>query len=339
MRLRAVARRSLCRFTPRFVDMQGISGARWRAGVVGLGVACGVLNLQPRHAHAQGSHEFREAHLGMEMRFVIVHESEPAAATLARRAFDEVERLEAILSDWRAGSELRRLEHVAPGTWVQVSAELRDVLALALSVARASDGAFDPTVGTLTALWREARTSGAPIDEARRAAALARVGHHLVELDSVRRRVRFARPNMRLDLGAVAKGWILDRALGALAQGGAKAALVEAGGDLAVRGMPPGASGWRVSVPRARGDTVLHLTSGAVSSSGPSAQRLGGSDGQGESHVLDPRSGRGDGRDETVTVTGPSGAIADALSTAIALTAPEGREALARRFGVTIVAP
>lgn len=305
----------------------------------GLGVACCVLNLAPRAAHAQGSHEFREAHLGMEMRFVIVHESEPRAAELARTAFDEVARLESILSDWRVNSEVRRLGQAAPGTWVRVSAELRDVLALALAVARASDGAFDPTVGPLTELWREARATGAPIDEARREAALARVGHRFIELDSARSRVRFARATMRLDLGAVAKGWILDRALASLVEGGAQAALAEAGGDLVVCGGPPGESAWRVSVPRARGDTVLLLRSGAVSSSGPSAQRLPASDERGESHVLDPRTGRGKDDDGIVTVVGPSGAIADALSTALSLSPVARRPRLARRFDVAIITP
>jgi thiamine biosynthesis lipoprotein len=141
---------------------------------------------------------------------------------------------------------------------------------------------------------------------------------------------------MRLDLGAVAKGWILDRALASLLDGGAQGALAEAGGDLVVRGAPPGARAWRIGVPRAHGDTVLLLRAGAVSSSGPEMQRLGASDG-GESHVLDARTGRGLAGDETVTVVGANGAIVDALSTALSLTVAAKRRALADRFGVSVI--
>jgi thiamine biosynthesis lipoprotein len=303
--------------------------------LIGLGGA--LLNLQPRPAHAQGSlHEFREAHLGMEMRIALVHASADTAAALARRAFDEVERLEALLSDWRPRSEVRRLELAPPGAWVPVSAALTEVLALSLAVARASHGAFDPTVGPLTALWREARRTGRAIDEEERQEARSRVGHGHVELDSAGGRVRFAVANVRLDLGAVAKGWILDRALAVLVRSGGRVdgALVEAGGDVAVHGAPPGARGWRIEVPRDGGDTVLVLNAGAVSTSGPDSQRA-----EGESHVLDARTGRGGQREGRVTVTGASAAVTDALATALSLVAPSERARLAARFGVTVVAP
>lgn len=305
-----------------------------------MGFCLGVLNLHPGAAAAQGAlHEFREVHLGMEMRLVLAHEREADAAVLARRAFDLVEVYEATLSDWRERSEVRRLEHVAPGTWVSVSPALSQVLAIALEVARATDGAFDPTIGPLTELWREARRTNAPIDEARRRAALARVGHRNVEFDTLAGRVRFAVARVRLDLGAVAKGWILDRALESLVAGGAQAALVEAGGDLVVHGSPAGLEGWRVSVPRSGADTVLHLMSGAVSSSGSSVQRLTDSKGRVESHVMDPRTGRGEPGAEPITVVGTRGAVTDALATALSLTPPSRRAALTRRFGVRIVAP
>jgi thiamine biosynthesis lipoprotein len=327
----AVAER---RLVHRFVDMR--SGTRW---LIGVGL-CLAVKLHPAAVDAQGApHEFREVHLGMEMRIVVVHADQGAAAAMARRAFDGVEAHEAVLSDWRPESEVRRLEHAAAGEWVAISASLGDVLAVALLVAGESGGAFDPTVGPLTALWREARTTGTPVDETLRARAMTRVGHWHVELDTLADRVRFAVAGMRLDLGGVAKGWILDRALEVLIADGASAALVEAGGDVVVRGAPPGAAGWRIRVPRPQGDTVLILDAGAVSSSGSLAQRIAGVNGATESHVVNPESGRGVPGDETVTVVGPSGAIADALATALSLTAPARRERLAARFGVTLIAP
>lgn len=304
---------------------------------MGVVVLLGV-KLHPTSAAAQGAeHEFREAYLGMEVRIVVAHGSADSAAMSARRAFDGVAAHEALLSDWRARSEVRELATVPQGEWRSISSPLRDVLALALRVARASDGAFDPTIGPLSALWREARRTGTPIDEQARKAALARVGYWLVELDSAGSRVRFAVPGVQLDLGAVAKGWILDRALDSLRANGVQAALVEAGGDVVVHGAPPGREGWQVLVPRARGDTLLVLSSGAVSSSGARAQRAPTADGE-EGHLIDPRAGLGAVIDEVLSVVGPAGAVTDALATALALTPGAQRAALAARFGVAIVA-
>lgn len=302
-----------------------------------LGIA---LNLQPIAVRAQGAlHEFREAHMGLEVRVAIVHEHADSAAALARRAFDVIEREEALLSDWRERGEVRSLERAAPGEWTPISRSLAEVLALALRVARATDGAFDPTVGPLTALWREARRTGQGIDDSARTAARGRVGYRLVELDSSSARVRFAVAGMRLDLGAVAKGWILDRALDVLAEAGVRDALVEAGGDLVVRGAPPGATGWRVGVPRARGDTVIELNAGAVSTSGPGTQHLRSASGRGESHVLDARSGWGGQQAGGVTVIGRRGALTDALATALSLVPIANRARVAAEFDVRVLAP
>lgn len=307
-----------------------------------MGLAC-VVNLSPHAAPAQGRppsvHEFREVHLGMPVRIAIVDTSPDRAAMRARAAYDEIERFEAILSDWRPASELRALDRVRAGEWVPISAPLRDVLALALRVARASGGAFDPTVGPLARLWREARRTGRPIDDAARSAALRRVGYHHVTLDSAGSRLRFAIEGMHLDLGGVAKGWILDRAMAVLRARGTGAALVEAGGDLVVHGAPPLERGWRIQVPRARGDTVLVLAEGAVSTSGGSVQHVVDRHGGSESHLFDPRTGRGTREGYDVTVIGPNAALTDALGTALSLTRSERRRALASGFGVTLIAP
>lgn len=274
----------------------------------------------------------------MEVRVVTVGER-AVAAEAAAAAFARIAALEEVLSDWRPTSELRRLERAGVGAWQPVSAPLRDVLAIALDVARATDGAFDPTVGPLTALWRDARRTGRPVPPVAREAALRRVGHRFVELDSAGQRVRFLRDSMRLDLGAVAKGWILDRALETLRAAGVEAALVEAGGDLSAFGAPPGAPGWRVSVPRAEGDTVLVLRAGAVSTSGPDAQSIVGADGARESHVLMPTTGRGATDGRRVTVLGTNAATTDALATALSLVPPDAMRALAARYDVRIIAP
>lgn len=286
---------------------------------------------------AQGAvHEFTEVHLGMPVRVVLVAPDAVAARTVAERTYARVAELELVFSDWRAGSELRRLELAPTGAWHPVSAPLVEVLALALRVAQATDGAFDPTVGPLTRLWREAARTGVPASDAAVAAARARVGFRQVELDSARGAVRLLRPGVQFDLGAVAKGWILDDVMRGVRAEGISAALVEAGGDLVVHGAPPGAAGWRIGIRDRHGEATIIRTAGAVSTSGPSAQWIRGPDGGRESHVVDVATGRGVRHDDAVTVLGPRAALTDALATALTLVPVGEREALARWFGVRV---
>lgn len=292
-----------------------------------------LLNLHPSAAAGQAQpRERREVHLGMEVRLVVHAPAERADAAI-QAAFDRIAALEAVLSDWRPSSELSRLGRAPAGHWVPVSAPLFEVLSRALAVAAATDGAFDPTVGPLTALWREARRTGRPVPPEQVTEARRHVGWRLVALDTTAGTVRLARDGMRLDLGAIAKGWILDRALEELERAGTPAALLEAGGDIVVGASPPGTAGWRVAV----GDTVLVVQHAAVATSGPSSQSITDADGTVRSHVIDPADGRGSRSPLEVTVIGPDGATADALATALTLVPRERWPALEERFGVRVV--
>lgn len=306
---------------------------RGRVGVAVVLIA--TLKLHGAPAVAQGgSHEYRQLHLGMEVRLVL-HADQPTADAAARAAYTRIAELEQILSDWRPASEVRQLtEH--PGTWVPVSAELFEVTSRAVTMSRLSGGAFDPTIGPIVTLWREARRTGiAPADSAvRRARQLT--GWRLIALDSTRHRIRIGRAGMRIDLGGIAKGWILGQARTTLRAHGVTAMLLEAGGDLLLGDAPPGRPGWEVSVPTPHGDSTLVLHNVAVSTSGPSAQHvvIGGVS---YSHVIDPRTGRPLTSSFETTVLHRDPATADALSTTITVLGPGPGTALARRLGATVL--
>lgn len=285
---------------------------------------------------AQERREFRELHMGVAVRVVVYAADAERARAAARAAFDRIAALEDIMSDYRPESEVRRLER-RPGSWVRVSEELFHVLARATEIAEATDGAFDVTVGPLVGLWREARRSArlpaiAALDSAR-----ALVGWRRVGLDSAGRRVRLATPGMRLDLGGIAKGYIVQQAVATLRARGCARALVEAGGDIAVGEAPPGARGWRVEVPT--GDSVVRrrasaLTNAVIATSGASAQFVE-VNGRRYSHVVDPRTGVGLTNGLHATVIAADGAVADALATALTVlgVGAEGR-AVGRFRGV-----
>ena len=284
---------------------------------------------------AQTSREFTEVHMGVPVRILLYASTETEARDAARAAFGRIAELDRSMSDYRSDSELRRLDAHA-GQWVDVSAPLYDVLALAHRIAEASDGAFDPTVGPLVQLWREARKtkqlpSRAAIDSAR-----TLVNWRFLSLHQSGR-VKLAKPGMRLDLGGIAKGYIVSAAMGVLADRGVTRALIEAGGDIVVGDAPPGKAGWKIDVPGA--DSIVAakaaaLVRAAISTSGPSEQfvEIGGLR---YSHVVDPRSGNALTSPDHATVIAGDGATADALSTALTVLAPERRAALLARFSVT----
>jgi FAD:protein FMN transferase len=288
------------------------------------------------HALTQGGagrHEFAQVHMGVRVRLVLHAASEAQARVAAAAAFERVAALDRMMSDYRDDSELRALGR-RDGGWTAVSPDLFDVLARAVEMAEATGGAFDPTAGPLVLLWREARRAGrlpspAALDEAR-----GRVGWRHVELDATRGAVRFTRPGMQLDLGGVAKGYILQSAVETLASQGVPRALVEAGGDIVVGDAPPGRDGWRIDVPGADAAFAARagrLANAAIATSGPAGQHIE-IDGVRYSHTIDPRTGMALTSDVTAHVIAADGATADALATALTVLGAGAVVTLLERF-------
>ncbi len=269
--------------------------------------------------------------MGVAARIVLYADSRERADDAFQGAFARIETLDAALSDWRPQSELSRLNDAAGGPPRAVSADLLGALERSIAIANASRGAFDPTVGPLVALWREARQRGRLPEKSAIDAALPLVHWQKIELDRPHRTARLAEPGMRVDLGAIGKGIACDEALAILRAKGCASALVELGGDLAVGEPPPGEKAWKV----AAGSHLVDVARQAVSSSGDSAQRLE----IGEvrySHVVDPRTGIGVVGGLTTTVIADDGATADGLSTAAGVLGPDEGRALVAASGAAL---
>ncbi len=160
-------------------------------------------------------------------------------------------------------------------------------------------------------------------DPVRRQEALVLVGSEKMQLDAAARTVRLERPGMRIDLGAIAKGYAGDEALGVLRGRGVPSALVAVGGDVVAGEAPPGDAGWVVRA----GPERLLLRNAAVSTSGDSEQWIE-RDGLRYSHILDPRTGIGLTGGRRATVVAPDGITADSLATAACVLGPAGGVAL-----------
>ena len=267
--------------------------------------------------------------MGLPVRIRLYSSSEEAAGTAVAAAFARIAALDQMMSDYRPDSELRRLG----SSWSPVSRELFAVLERAIEIADATGGAFDPTVGPLVALWREARHSRRLPDATALDAAKRFVGWRLVELDRARPAVRLAREGVRLDLGGIAKGYIIQQALQAMIPFGVTRALVEAGGDIVVGDAPPGRDGWSIDVTGSEAEFVARaarLTNAALATSGPTAQFVE-IDGVRYSHVVDPRTGLGLTNQVTARVIAANGATADALATALTV-APHTLPRIRRQF-------
>jgi FAD:protein FMN transferase len=271
--------------------------------------------------------EYAEPHMGTTFRIVLYARDKATADRAARRAFDRIEELNLIMSDYLATSELSRLSRSSGGLPVKVSADLFRVLAVSQDIARRSDGAFDITVGPLVQLWRRARRRHELPESQSLANALRRVGYQNLVLDSRFRTAHLIKPGMELDLGAVGKGFADDEALKVLARFGILRALVAGGGDIAVGDPPPGKSGWMVAIepldpsPNATARMAL-LRRAAISTSGDSEQHVEIA-GVRYSHVVDPRSGLALTGHRSVTVVARRGILSDGLATAASVLGPD----------------
>lgn len=267
--------------------------------------------------------------MGTDFRIVLYASDSSVAANAAESAFARIAELDRKLSIYRDESELNRLSATSgSGRRVPVSESLFELLRKAESVSQESGGAFDITVGPFVDLWQQSRRTGRLADEAELVSAAAAVGWRLVELSPDGQIVRLLAEGMKLDSGGIGKGYAADEALKLLGRYGIGSALVDAGGDIAVSGPPPGREGWEILIPPLDGvpgqDSSLKLTlSGeAVATSGDLYQFVE-IDGRRFAHIVDPATGLGVPHRQDVTVIAADALTADAWATALFVLGPE----------------
>ncbi len=274
--------------------------------------------------------EFLQIRMGIPVSIQLYAAGEEVANTAAKAAYERIRAIDRMMSDYDPDSELMQLcRNARPGVPHPVSAELAYVLARARDLSERTGGRFDVTIGPVVHLWRKARRREEMPDASALEEALARVGFRSVIVDEEGRTVTFTQPDMRLDLGAIAKGYAADEALRILREHGLPRALVDAGGDVVVGDAPPGRSGWRIEMEgirdpeKERSDPrVLLLTNSAVATSGD-AYRFVEIDGVRYSHIVDPETGLGLTTRSSVTVIAPDCMTADSLATAVSVLGPD----------------
>lgn len=250
-------------------------------------------------------------------------------------ALDEVARQEALFSEYRESSEISAINRAAGRSAVEVDPEVFGLINRSRALSAATGGAFDITFAACGGLWsiRERRVP----DAGSLAACLPEVGYEAIRLDSPRASVFLPRSGMRIGVGAVAKGYGVDRAADVLAARGVTRFVVDGGGDLRVEGRDIDGP-WTVRIAHPR-DTdrvlrTLSLDRGAIVTSGDYL-RFFERDGIRYHHILDPSTGQPARRSVAVTVVAPTAMEADALATGLFVMGPDrGLAALSRLPGV-----
>jgi FAD:protein FMN transferase len=211
-------------------------------------------------------------------------------------AFEEVLRLDELLSNYQPGSEWSQVNRQAAIRPVKVSPELFRLLSQCMEYSRESEGAFDITVGPLMKVWGFYKGSGRLPHRGDIQAALRKVGYRHIRLDAAAQTVRFDRAGVEIDPGGIGKGYAVDRMVEVLKKKGYHNALV-AGSSSSIYGMgapPSEARGWKVEIknPWNPRKTVAEtfLKDESMSTSG-SYEKFFRAEGRVYAHIMDPRTG------------------------------------------------
>ncbi|MCA9086407.1 MAG: FAD:protein FMN transferase [Planctomycetaceae bacterium] len=253
---------------------------------------------------------------------VVMNPGSHSDVPVASDALEIVHNIETWLSIYRVDSELSQINRVAGEGPVPVRRELFELLRTSVRLHSLTDGAFDIAMGRQIQLWRSCRAENRLPTDSEVEAALAASGSQHLRLDADNQTVEFARAGLRLDPGAIGKGYALDEAvhwLTSSSKGPASCLLHGGHSSVVARGQHNGVDGWPVGIgnplfTQKRLGTVL-LKNQALSTSGSNIQffRVGE---KRYGHILDPRTARPVEGMLSVTVLADSAAVADAVSTA-----------------------
>jgi thiamine biosynthesis lipoprotein len=258
---------------------------------------------------------------------------EKLAAEAARRAIDEVLRIEAKYSRYREDSVVSRINAAAGAEPISIDAETASLLAFAAACFEQSGGLFDATSGVLRRAWRF-DSLHVPTEQELEP-LLAKIGWQQVELTSASVRLPIA--GMELDFGGFGKEYAVDRAALMLREAGVEHGLVNLAGDLAAVGPRSDGTPWQLGIRHPRRDdaviATLPVSSGAIATSGD-YERFMEVDGERHCHILDPRTGRSARGFQSVTVHAPTCMVAGSATTIAMLKGRDAGLAWLRELGL-----
>jgi thiamine biosynthesis lipoprotein len=255
--------------------------------------------------------------MGTEVSVYFWHEDAAAGKTIIEEVFAEVDRINALMSTYVESSRISEINRQAATRPVVAGDELFDLIRRALEISELTDGAFDITyesVGQHYDFRERQRPDEVTIETGRRL-----IDYRLVELNQANGTVRFLEQGVRINLGGIAKGHVVERGVEILRSHGVSNAIVTAGGDTRLLGDRRGRP-WMVGIrdPRVDGQVAISvpLEEEAISTSGD-YERFFEEDGVRYHHIIQPSSGLPVKGVHSATVFGPDAVLTDALSTSV----------------------
>ena len=295
-----------------------------------LGAACSAVPVAPP---ALVEREFLA--MGSQLRVSLWTADEARAGAAADRVSREFDRLEALLSVWKDGSDVVRINQAAGAQAVPVSTETLDVLDAAREAAEMTGGKFDVTFGALTDIWKFDHDQDNRVpDRAAIGRRLPLVDYTAVRTDRGAGTAFITRPGMRIHLGGIGKGYAIDRAIAILKADGFRDFLIQAGGDMYAAGTNNGEP-WKLGIADPRGAhdafAAVAVHDATFSTSGD-YERFFVDDGIRYHHLIDPDRGEPARGCRSVTIVAGSAMLADVLSTGVFIMGPGDGMALIERM-------
>jgi len=277
--------------------------------------------------------------MGTLVELTAVAPSDAIAQASLTAGFQEIRRLENMLSTWIETSELSRVNQAAGLEPVGVSAETFELLRRALEAAEYTEGGFNIAIGPAVQLWNIPEAPRIPSAMELEIAAQY-VDYRRIHLDQTRRTVFLEKPGMRIDIGGIGKGFAAEKAAAVMREIGATGGLVAVAGDFRVFGRRADGTAWPIGIqhPRKPGKilAMLDAIDEAISTSGD-YERYFMKDGVRYHHILDPETLQPARLCRSVTIIAPDATTADALATGVFVMGPVHGMALVERLGLGAV--
>jgi thiamine biosynthesis lipoprotein len=256
-------------------------------------------------------------------------------------AFDMIEqefrRLEDLMSNWRDGSNIQKLNAAAGDHPVPVASEIRELLRTANQISEWTNGKFDVTFGVMSGLWKfDYQNEDDTIPDSREVARRRKlINYRELKVDEQHGTAFLVREGMVANLGGIGKGYAVDRARNILQAAGFRNFMIQFGGDMYVAGNA-GDRPWRLGIqdPRRTDNHIfatIELSDSTFSTSGD-YERFFIKDGRRYHHIIDPATGEPSIGCRSVTIVGKSATIADGLSTGVFIMGPEAGMALIEKL-------
>ena len=279
--------------------------------------------------------------MGSELRLSAWTADERAAVSAFDAVFAEFDRLESLMSNWRQGSDVERLNAAAGDRPVPISRDVVSVLQTAHQISEWTGGRFDVTFGVLSGLWRfdhDQDNSIPDMSEVR--ARLPLIDYRALKIDPAAGTAFPERAGMRVNLGGIGKGYALDRGIAIMRARGFRNFLIQSGGDMYAAGRRDGRP-WRLGIqdPRGPGGQIfarIDVSDSTFSTSGD-YERAFVREGRRYHHIIDPATGEPAQGCRSTTILTDRAVIADGLSKSVFLLGVDKGMALLERLRIEAV--